>query len=168
MRHTIVALGMVSLSFAAFAVPPGPPAGGPVSVSIAGPLPLPVTSLPSWTAPERMYFSGTGGAVIGDVFQTIPLNQDVVLQSYDAQLKVEEGTSTGACTADALLLRQDDSFVAALGRVVALHGRDAALSIRLPDVFVAADQSLKVKVTIANTASDLCHFDIQLRGVKIP
>lgn len=165
MKRVIVALAATALSLSAVAGPPGPPI--PIDVKVISPIPMPVTDVPQWVTPDRMYFAGSGGGIAGDAFQLVPLSQDVVLTSYDVQVHVEDAAE-GTCTVDATIVNSDDTFVAALGRVVGLHGRDATLSVRLPDVYVQASQGLRLKIEIDGIETALCYFDAQIRGVKVP
>jgi hypothetical protein len=168
MKRTILALAIASISFAATAGPPtDKPPVGPVAVSVVNPLPLPVTETPSWTEPERMYFTGTGGGISGDAQPVIPLDMDVVLQSYEVQVHVEDGADQ-SCTVDAQIVREDHTIAASLGRVVALPGRDAVLTVPLPNVYVDADRELGLKVVVNAPETKLCFFDAQIRGLKIP
>jgi len=165
MKRTILALAIAGLSAAALAGPPGPPL--PIDVKVISPVPMPVTAVPQWVTPDRMYFSGSGGGIVGDAVTTVLLSEDVVLTSYDAQVHVDEAAAA-ICTVDATIVTSDGEFVAALGRVVGLQGRDSRLSVDLPNVYVQANQDLRVKIEIDGDDSTLCHFDAQLRGVKVP
>jgi len=119
------------------------------------------------TNPEQLFFAGMGGATSGVVSGYVPFGaEDVVLQSYDAWVQAAAGTNDNTCSLDAIIEDKDLNFIAALGPVSALHGRDAALSVRLPNLYVDASRELRVKVTL--TSPTLCVFGVQIRGVKAP
>jgi hypothetical protein len=165
MKRTLLALAIAGVSLAAAAGPPGPPL--PIDVKVVSPVPMPVTDVPQWVTPDRMYFAGSGGGIVGDAVQLVPLSEDAVLTSYDVQVHVDDAVAA-ICTVDAVIVTDEDEFVAALGRVVGLQGRDSRLSVDLPNVYVQANQGLRVKIEVDGAADTLCHFDAQIRGVKVP
>lgn len=175
MKRTILAIAIAGLSVAAYASPP--PGGGPptpLSVTVTN-VPLPVTDTPAYVTPDRLFFGGMGGAIAdGGGGGNVPLTQndeDTVLQGYDVQAHVE-GSATTACTVNSEIYENDGTqsgvFVTGLGRIVALPGRDAALSIRLPNVYIAVASKLYLKVSVTAPTGGLCHFDAQMRGIKMP
>jgi hypothetical protein len=175
MKRTILALAIAGLSVAAYASPP--PGGGPptpIDVTVTN-VPLPVTEVPEYTMPDRLFFGGVGAAIAdGGGGANVPLTQndeDTVLQAYDVQAHVEESATT-TCTVNSEIYENDGTqsgrFVTGLGRIVALPGRDAALSIRLPNVYIAVDSNLYLKLSVTASAGGLCHFDAQMRGIKVP
>ena len=170
MKRMILALAIAGLSVAAYALPP--PGGGPptpIDVTVEN-VPLPVTEMPAYTMPDLLFHGGTSGRTTAGIEQLIPLNYDdvdTVLQSYDIHVQVEDG-AIAPCEAVAEIRTNEDEFVASLGAIVALPGRDASQTVRLPNVFVSHELGLRLKfmVIFPNTTGDYCYFNAQLRGLE--
>jgi hypothetical protein len=92
MKRTLLGLAVASTSAIAFAGPPtDKPPVVPIDVNVVSPAPLPVTEVPSWVTPDRLFFTGSSGGAVGAINSKIDLNVDVVLQALDMQVHLEEG-----------------------------------------------------------------------------